>query len=70
MRLLAAKLAAESTPATYTFKAHLVETSALDNSVTMANIPLYVPDWSSAEGLFEYPWMTELKDSAAGRLGK
>jgi simple sugar transport system substrate-binding protein len=70
MRLLAAKLAGEDTPATYVFGAHLVETSALNNSITMANIALHLPAWSSYEGLFEYPWMTELKNCVAGRLGK
>jgi len=69
MRLLAAKFAGESTPAVYTFDAHLVETSMLNHSITMANIAIHVPHWPVPDGLFEYPWMTSLKDCVAGRLG-
>jgi len=67
MRLLAAKLAGESTPATYTFDAQLIETATLNHSITMANINLHIPGWPSPQGLFEYPWMTVLKDCVAGR---
>ena len=68
MRLLAAKLAGENTPATYTFDAQLVKTSMLTHSITMANIALYIPGWLSPQGLFEYPWIATLKDSVAGRV--
>ena len=70
MRLLAAKLAGENTPAVHIFDARLIETSALNHSITMANIASYVPGWPISEGLFEYPWMTSLKDCVMGRAGK
>ena len=66
MRLLAAKLAGESTPDTYIFKAHLVETSRLNPSINMANIALHLSNWPSAEGLFEYPWIADLKNCVIG----
>jgi len=69
MRLLAAKLAGESTPAVYIFDAHLIKTSMLNHSITMANITALIPLWPSPDGFFEYPWMTVLKDCVAGRLG-
>ena len=67
MRLLAAKLAGENTPATYTFDAQLIETSMLTHSITMANIAFHIPGWSSPQGLFEYPWTADLKDCVAGK---
>ena len=67
MRILAAKLAGERIPAAYTFSAQLIETSALNHSISMANIALNIPGWPSPHGLFEYPWMTALKDCVAGR---
>jgi len=68
MRLLAAKLAGENTPPVYTFDARLVETSMLHHSITMANIALNIPGWPPSGGLFEFPWMTDLKDRVAGRI--
>ena len=67
MRLLAAKLAGENTPSTYTFDSLLIESSILNHSITMTNIASHIPGWPSPQGLFEYPWMTELKDHVAGR---
>jgi len=67
MRLLAAKFAGENTPSTYTFGAQLIETSKLSHSVNMANIASFIPGWPSSQGLFEYPWMTVLKDCVAGK---
>jgi simple sugar transport system substrate-binding protein len=62
IRLLAAKLAGEATPDTYSFPPRLVRTADLNHTVTMANISLIVPGWGQEAGLFdEYPWMAALK---------
>ena len=66
MRLLAGMLAGDSIPDTYLFKAHLIETSMLNHSINMANISLHIPGWPSAEGLFEYPWISVLKNCVIG----
>jgi simple sugar transport system substrate-binding protein len=62
MRLLAAKLAGETTPDTHVFGGQLVETAHLNPATTMTNIAITVPGWEQEAGLFDqYPWMTELK---------
>lgn len=62
MRILAAKLAAEDTPAEYSFDVQFVETRLLSGSTNMENIGLLVPDWGKSAGLFDsYPWMIRLK---------
>ena len=62
MRLLAMKFADVPTPDTYYFKAHLIETALLDNSVNMTNLSKVIDGWGSEEGLFDYfDWMEELR---------
>ena len=62
VRLVAAKLAGEETPATYAFAPRLVNTADLNRTVTMANMALVIPGWEREAGLFDgYPWMLELK---------
>ena len=67
MRILAAKLAGEETPSAYTFKAQLIKSSMLNQTITMANITSHIPGWLSSHGVFEFPWMIELKNCVAGR---
>jgi simple sugar transport system substrate-binding protein len=62
MRILAAKLAGEPTPDTYTFPVRLVETAQLTRMVNMSNITLAINGWESDAGIFDqYSWMDELK---------
>jgi simple sugar transport system substrate-binding protein len=67
MRLLAAKLAGETSPDSYSFKPQLLKTSELNQVVNIANLPLMVADWGDGKGLFDqYQWMIDLK----GAVGK
>ena len=67
MRILAAKLAGEITPATFYFDAMVLETEGLNSAVNMGNLASMIPGWQHTRGLFDdYPWMEELK-TAAGK---
>jgi hypothetical protein len=67
MRILAAKLAFENTPESFSFDARILETSGLDSSAAMGNIAAMNPEWGLTAGLFDdYPWMKELK-AAVGK---
>jgi len=65
MRILAAKLAGEHLPDTFSFEPRLVRTADLNRAVNVENLELMIPGWGGGQGLFDnYPWMVELK--AAG----
>jgi len=67
MRVLAAKLAGENVPDSFSFDARILEASRLDSSATMGNIAAMDPGWALTAGLFDgYPWMEELK-AAVGK---
>lgn len=62
MRLIAAKLAKESTPNEYNLDAQLVKTAMINSSINMTNINSVVEGWGLEKGVFDnYSWMTELK---------
>jgi len=62
MRLLAARLAGESTGDTFSFNPQLVKTADLNIGVNLGNISMIVPGWGDGEGLFDnYQWMSDLK---------
>jgi simple sugar transport system substrate-binding protein len=62
MRLLAAKLAGETLQSTFSFSPQLVKTADLNQSVNLANLPVMVPTWGDAKGLFDqYQWMIDIK---------
>ena len=62
MRILAARLAGEIPPATFSFGPQLVMATDLNRDVNMGNISVMVPGWEGGSGLFDdYPWMEELK---------
>jgi simple sugar transport system substrate-binding protein len=65
MRLLAARLAGETVPDTFSFSPQIVKTTDLNIGVNLGNISVIVPGWGEGEGLFDdYKWMIDLK--AAG----
>jgi simple sugar transport system substrate-binding protein len=69
MRLLAAKLAGETLPDTFSFDPQLVRTADLNRAVNMANISALVPGWGEGKGLFDqYQWMNDLKESEMKHL--
>jgi simple sugar transport system substrate-binding protein len=69
MRILAARLAGEALPDTFSFTPQLVHTTDLNRAVNMANIATLVPGWGEGEGLFDhYQWMNDLKESEMKHL--
>jgi simple sugar transport system substrate-binding protein len=69
MRLLAARLAGETPPTTFSFDPQLVKTTDLNRAVNMANISALVPGWGEGKGLFDqYQWMNDLKESEMKHL--
>jgi simple sugar transport system substrate-binding protein len=67
MRLLAAKLAGEVLPESYSFNPQLLKTSELNQAVNIANLQVMVANWGDGTGLFDqYQWMIDLK----GAVGK
>ncbi|MDR0290885.1 MAG: substrate-binding domain-containing protein [Treponema sp.] len=62
MRILAAKLAGETVPETFSFDPQLIKTADLNPAVNISNIAMIVPGWGGGEGLFDqYQWMADLK---------
>jgi simple sugar transport system substrate-binding protein len=62
MRMLAAKLAGEDLPETFSFSPQLVKTADLNPGVNIANLSVMIPDWGDGQGLFDqYQWMIDLK---------
>ncbi len=66
MRLIACKLAKESTPSEYNLDAQLVKTSQINSSINMGNIATVVPGWGQEKGVYDnYAWMKEMKAAVA-----
>jgi len=64
MRLVAKKIAKESTPAVYEFDAALIKQSDLNQSsstVNMASLAEIIPGWGESDD-FDEPWMDILRD--------
>ncbi len=61
MRLMAKKLKGEETPLYYNLEAALVKTSELKETTNMQTLKEIIPGWGDATGVFEEPWMAELK---------
>ena len=69
MRILAAKLAGETPPGTFSFGPQLVKTADLNCDINTANIAVMVPGWGDGKGLFDYyQWMKDLKEAEARYL--
>ncbi len=63
MRLMAKKLKGEDTPLYYNLEAALVKTSELKEDTNMTTLKEIIPGWGDGTGVFEEPWMAELKAS-------
>lgn len=60
MRLLAKKLAGETTPDTYSLEAKLIKTSQLKPDTVMTNLQEVVEGWGKSDA-FNEPWMDTLR---------
>lgn len=62
MRLLAKKLAGESTPGTYDLEANLIKQSQLKPDTNMTNLGDVVDGWGQSDA-FNEPWMDKLRSA-------